>query len=84
MDQPDREHVDAVLSMTIAAAAGDDEAVQMFLRGNAPEDLAFAATDVIWRMAVALGQKLDPPRSPLQIIHAFAQALRDPSGDVAE
>jgi hypothetical protein len=77
------EHVDAILSMTIAAATGDDEAVEVFLRGQEPADLAVAATEVIWRMATALGQKLTPPRSPLQIIHVFAQALRD-TGDVAD
>lgn len=77
MDQPDQELVDAVLSMTIAAAGGDREAVELFLRAHAPEELAVAGTYVIWRMAAALGQKLDPPRSALQMIHVTAQALRD-------
>jgi hypothetical protein len=80
MDQPNQEHVDAILSMTIAAGGGDDEAVEMFLRAHPAEELAVAGTFVIWQMATALGQKLDPARSPLQMIHVFAQALRD-TGD---
>lgn len=80
MDQPAPEFVDAVLSMTIAAAGGDDEAVEVFLRTHPPEELAVAGAYVIWQMATALGQKLDPARSPLQMIHVFAQALRD-TGD---
>jgi hypothetical protein len=80
MDQPNQEHVDAILSMTIAAGGGDDEAVELFLRGHSPEDLAVAGSFVIWQMATALGQKLDPARSPLQMIHVFSQALRD-TGD---
>jgi hypothetical protein len=77
MDQPDQELVDTILSMTIATAGGDDEAVEVFLRAHAPEELALAGTYVIWCMAAALGQKLDPPRSALQMIHVMAQALRD-------
>lgn len=80
MDQPSQEHVDAVLSMSIAAGGGDDEAVELFLRAHSPEDLAVAGTYVIWQMATALGRKLDPARTPLQMIHVFAQALRD-TGD---
>jgi hypothetical protein len=80
MEQPNQEHLDAILSMTVAAAGGDDEAVELFLRAHPPEDLALAGSYVIWRMAGALGQKLDPVRSPLQMIHVFAQALRD-TGD---
>jgi hypothetical protein len=80
MDQPGQEHVDAILSLTIAAGAGDDEAVEVLLRGHSPEELAVAGSYVIWQMATALGQKLEPARSPLQMIHVFAQALRD-TGD---
>ena len=77
MDQPNQELVDAVFSMTIAGAANDHEAVELFLRAHPPEELAITGTYVIWRMAAALGQQLDPARTPLQMIHVFAQALRD-------
>jgi hypothetical protein len=76
MDQPDLDLLDAILSMSIAVAAGDEEAVEFFLRSHDPALLALAGADVIWRMANALGQKVTPPRSPLQVIHVFAQALR--------
>jgi hypothetical protein len=79
MDQPDLELVDAVLSMAIAAGAGDEEALEVFLRSFEPADLARTAADVIWRMATALGQMVDPPRSPPQMLHVFAQALRESS-----
>jgi hypothetical protein len=77
MDQPDPELIDAVLSLAIAAGAGDDEAVEVFLRTFEPTALAATAADVIWRMATALGQMVDPPRSAPQMLHVFAQALRD-------
>jgi hypothetical protein len=77
MDQPDADVLDAVLSMALAAGIGDDEAVEVFLRGSDPADLAVAGADVIWRMAAALGQLVEPKRSPPQMIHAFAQALRE-------
>jgi hypothetical protein len=31
-------------------------------------------------MATALGQMVEPKRSPPQMIHVFSQALRDPAG----
>jgi hypothetical protein len=77
MDQPDPELIDAVLSLAIAVGAGDDEAVEVFLRTFEPADLAATGADVIWRMATALGQMVDPPRSAPQMLHVFAQALRD-------
>ena len=77
MDPPDPEVVDAVLSLAIAAGAGDEEAIEVFLRAFDPADLAVTAGGVIWRMATALGQLVDPPRSPPQMLHVFAQALRD-------
>lgn len=77
MDQPDPDVLDAVLSLSIAVAAGDEEATEIFVRGHDPEDLAIAAGHVIWRMATALGQMVEPKRSPPQMIHVFAQALRD-------
>lgn len=77
MDQPNQELVDAIFSMTIAAAAGDQEAVELLLRAHPPEELAITGSYVIWRMAAALGQQLDPARTPLQMIHVFAQALRE-------
>lgn len=80
MDPSDVELVDAVLSLAIAAGAGDDEAIEVFLRSFEPDALAVTAAGVIWRMATALGQMVDPPRSPPQMLHVFAQALRD-SGD---
>jgi hypothetical protein len=76
MDHPDPDAVDAVLSMALAAGIGDDEAVQMLLRGSDPAHLAAAGADVIWRMATALGQMVQPARSAPQMIHVFAQALR--------
>jgi hypothetical protein len=76
----DLDLLDAILSMAIAAGNGDEEAVELFLRSHDPAELAIAGTDVIWRMAAALGQKITPPRSPLQVIHAFSQALRS-AGD---
>jgi hypothetical protein len=81
MEQRESEVVDAVLSLALAAAAGDDEAVEVLLRGYDPADLAIAGSRVIWRMATALGQMVEPPRSPPQMIHVFAQALRDPGDE---
>jgi hypothetical protein len=83
MDQPEPELVDAVLSLTIAVAARDDEAVDMLLRADDPRDLAIAGGHVIWRMATALGQLVEPKRSPPQMIHVFAQALKDESGGLS-
>jgi hypothetical protein len=78
MEQPDPDVVDAVLSLTLAVAAGDDEAVEVLLRSHDPADLAIAGGHVIWRMATALGQMVEPKRSPPQMIHVFAQTLREP------
>ena len=78
MEQPDPDLLDAVLGLSLAVAAGDDEAVDVFFRSHEPADLAVAGGHVIWRMATALGQLLDPKRSPPQMIHVFAQALREP------
>lgn len=77
MERPDPDVVDAVLSLTIADAAGADEAVEVLLRAHDPADLAISGGRVIWRMATALGQMVEPKRSPPQMIHVFAQALRD-------
>ena len=85
MEQPDPEVVDAALSMTLAVAAGDDEAVEFLLRSHDPADLAMAGSHLIWRMAAALGQMVEPKRSPPQMIHVFSQALRQPddAGDMS-
>jgi hypothetical protein len=85
MEQPDPEVVDAALSMTLAVAAGDDEAVEVLLRSYDPADLAIAGSRVIWRMATALGQMVEPTRSPPQMIHVFSQAMREPDdvGDMS-
>ena len=80
MEEPEPEVVDAALSMTLAVAAGDDEAVEVLLRSYDPAELAIASSRVIWRMATALGQMVEPKRSPPQMIHVFSQALRDPEG----
>ena len=80
MDRPDPDALDAVLSLALAVAAEDEEAVEVFLRANEPEALAVAGADIIWRMAGALGQLIEPKRSAPQMIHVFAQALRDPDG----
>jgi hypothetical protein len=77
MEQPDPDALDAVLSLSIAVAAGDAEAAELFLRSHEADELAIAAGHVIWRMATALGQLVEPRRSPPQMIHVFAQALRD-------
>jgi hypothetical protein len=79
MEQPDPDVVDAVLSLTLAVANGDDEAVEVLLRSHDPADLAIAGGHAIWRMATALGQIVEPKRSPPQMIHVFAQALREPA-----
>lgn len=79
MKQPDPDVVDAVLSLALAVAAGDDEAVEVLLRSQEPADLAVAGSEVIWRMAAALGQMVEPKRSPPQMIHVFAQAMREPA-----
>lgn len=81
MEQPDPEVVDAALSMTLAVAAGDDEAVEVLLRSHDPADLAVAGSRVIWRMATALGRMVEPRRSPPQMIHVFSQAMREPDGE---
>ncbi len=78
MDRPDPDLVDAVLSMALAAGNGDEAALEVFLRDFDPADLAVAGAGVIWRMATALGQVVEPRRSPPQIVHVFAQALREP------
>src|SRR5207244_2721384 len=79
MEQSDPDVVDAVLSLTLAVAAGDDEAVELLLRGYDPADLAIAAGHAIWRMATAIGQMVEPKRSAPQMIHVFGQALREPA-----
>jgi hypothetical protein len=79
MEQPDPDVVDAVLSLTLAVAAGDDEAAEVLLRSHDPADLAIAGGHIVWRMAAALGQMVEPTRSPPQMIHVFAQALREPA-----
>jgi hypothetical protein len=81
MEQPDPDVVDAVLSLTLAVAAGDDEAADVLLRSHDPADLAIAAGHVVWRMATAVGQMVEPKRSPPQMIHVFAQALREPGDE---
>jgi hypothetical protein len=63
MEQPDPEVLDAVLSLSLAVAAGDDDAVEVFLRAHQAEDLAIAGGHVIWRMAAAIGQMVEPKRS---------------------
>jgi hypothetical protein len=73
----DPELLDAVLSLALAAGNGDDEAVEVFLRGSEAADLAVTGAQVIWRMAAALGKLVQPERSPPQMIHAFAQALKE-------
>ena len=77
MERADADSLDVVLSLALAVAAGDEEAIEVFLRGNDPAGLAVAGADVIWRMAGARGQLVDPQRSAPQMIHVFAQALRD-------
>jgi hypothetical protein len=84
MDEPDPDALDAALSLSIAVAAGDAEAAEIFLRSHDPEELAIAGGHVIWRMATALGQLVEPKRSPPQMIHVFAQALRDGGDDPAD
>ncbi|HKY74800.1 MAG TPA: hypothetical protein VJS45_01565 [Acidimicrobiia bacterium] len=81
MEQPDPEVVDAVLSLTLAVAAGDDEAVEFLLRSHDPADLAITGGQVIWRMATALGQMVEPQRSAPQMVHVFAQAMREPADE---
>jgi hypothetical protein len=79
--EPDPDAVDAVLSLTLAVAAGDDEAVEVLLRSHDPADLTIVGSHVIWRMATALGQMVEPKRSPPQMIHVFAQAMREPADE---
>jgi len=81
MDRPDPDALDAVLSLALAVAAGDEEAAEVFLRAHEPADLAVAGADVVWRMAAALGQLVEPKRSAPQMIHVFAEALRDADAD---
>ena len=80
MEQPDPEVIDAALALSLAVAAGDDEAVEVLLRSHDPADLAVAGSEVIWQMATAIGQMVEPKRSPPQMVHVFAQAMRE-SGD---
>ena len=81
MDQPDPDVVDTALSLALAVAAGDDEAVEFLLRSHDPADVAIAGGQVIWRMATALGQMVEPPRSAPQMVHVFAQAMREPADE---
>lgn len=83
MEQPDPEAVAAVLSLTLAVAAGDDEAVELLLRSHDSADLAIAGGQVIWRMASALGQMVEPKRSAPQMVHVFAQAMRADEGGLS-
>ena len=84
MEPLDPELVDAVLGMALAAGIGDTEAVEVFLRASEPGDLAVVGAQVVWRMAAALGQLVTPPRSAPQMIHALAQALKEPGDDLGE
>ena len=83
MEQPDPDVVDAVLSLALAVAAGDEEAVELLLRSHDPADFVIAGSEVIWRMATALGRMVEPPRSPPQMIHVFAQAMRADEGGLS-
>ena len=85
MEQPDPDLLDAVLSLSLAVAAGDEEAVDLFFRNHDPADLAVAGGHVVWRMATALGKMVEPSRSPPQMIHVFSQAMREPDdvGDMS-
>jgi hypothetical protein len=51
--------------------------VEVFLRASEPADLAVTGARVIWRMAAALGRLVQPERSAPQMIHVFAEALKD-------
>jgi len=84
MDPFDPELVDAVLGMALASGVDDTEAVEVFLRASEPADLAVAGAHVIWRMAAALGRLVNPQRSAPQMIHVFAQALKEPEADLGE
>ena len=84
MEPLDPELLDAVLGMALAAGTGDTEAVEVFLRAAEPADLAAIGAHVIWRMAAALGRLLNPQRSAPQMIHVFAQALKEPGADFGE
>lgn len=77
MEPPDPELLDVVLSLALAAGNGDEEAVDVFLRSSEPADLAVTGAWVIWRMAAALGRLVQPERSAPQMIHVFAQALKE-------
>ena len=77
MEQSDPDVVDAVLSLTLAMAAGDDDAVEVLLRTHEPAEFAIAGSRVIWQMATALGQMVEPKRSAPQMVHVFAQAMRE-------
>jgi hypothetical protein len=83
MEPSELEAVEAVLSLTLAIAAGDDEAVEVLLRGHDPAELAIAGGQVIWRMASALGQMVEPNRSAPQMVHVFAQAMRADEGGLS-
>jgi hypothetical protein len=77
MEAFDPDVLDAVLGLALAAGNGDDEAVEVFLRASEPADLAVTGARVIWRMAAALGRLVQPERSAPQMIHVFAEALKD-------
>jgi hypothetical protein len=83
MEPSELEAVEAILSLTLAIAAGDDEAVEVLLRGHDPAELAIAGGQVIWRMASALGQMVEPNRSAPQMVHVFAQAMRADEGGLS-
>ncbi|HZQ79459.1 MAG TPA: hypothetical protein VFE55_19170 [Acidimicrobiia bacterium] len=77
MEPVDPELLDNVLSLALAAGIGDEEAVEVILRSSEPADLAVTGAWVIWRMAAALGRLVQPERSAPQMIHVFAQALKE-------
>jgi len=77
MDPLDPELLDAALGLALATGNGDKEAVDALFHASEPADLAVAGAQVIWRMAAALGRLVEPRRSAPQMIHVFAQALRE-------
>jgi hypothetical protein len=81
MESSDQESSSAALSLAVAAQHGDDEAVRLILEAYGAPEVALGAGQVIWWLAKALGQKLEPARGPLEVIQAASHAMRDPEPD---
>lgn len=63
----------AALALALALRRKDVEEVQALLGPEDPTEVALAAAELMWELAVFVGEKLDPPKTAEEVIRAFAQ-----------